>query len=459
MSRKGARKPVSVALTLHDRLDRLHDKWFLREPALLMVITSHELLADPLIHTIRSGRGHIQYNPSYMDGLNDEALENTLKAEAIRILLRHPYRYPPRNAEVSYKASNITLNEYYEGLGLPYRARDFWTDSAHSRCHFEFYYDELLQLTQQQSLAQSAQSSKTSSGHDSQSTANERASSNANANNDADDAESIASSDGPSSAANGGEIAANTPNAAANGDSASSNTIHDVESEIAAENAALWQEDDFMDMKVGELIQYLHSNSDQWGSIKGSLKESILATLKVEIDYRKILSGFRKSIISSDRFLTRFRPSRRYGFQYMGKKTGFTTHLLVGVDTSGSISSKELRVFFSTINRFFRYGIEEVDVQLFDAELQGEPLTMEKAQTSVRIVGRGGTSFAPILAMLKDNTRIYDGLVIFTDGYADKPLVSPSLARKIVWIVNNKSNYERHRQWMESRGRCCYIKA
>jgi predicted metal-dependent peptidase len=94
---------------------------------------------------------------------------------------------------------------------------------------------------------------------------------------------------------------------------------------------------------------------------------------------------------------------------------------------------------------------------MFDSELQGRPVTMKKARKTVNIAGRGGTSFQPILSFFRENTKIYDGLIIFTDGYAPEPDVDAGIKRRTVWVCTNKETYETHRNWMISRGRCCYI--
>jgi len=180
--------------------------------------------------------------------------------------------------------------------------------------------------------------------------------------------------------------------------------------------------------------------------------------IKPDVDYRKVLSGFRASILSSKQTLTRFKPSRRYGFLYMGKRPRFTTGLLVGVDVSASVSDEDVRRFYSTVNRFFKYGIERIDALAFDASLQGEPLELSKARSSIAFTGRGGTNFQPIIDFFHMNRNSYDGLILFTDGYAPKPSVDKYDMRRLVWICTNKRCYDQHHDWMDTLGRCCYIR-
>lgn len=213
----------------------------------------------------------------------------------------------------------------------------------------------------------------------------------------------------------------------------------------------LWQEDAWM----AEEVKNLAENTTSWGSLPGNLVDRILAGLKPKLDYRKVLSGFRSSVLCSKRKLTRMRPNRRSGFQYMGSIRQLRTNYLVAVDVSGSISGEDLKYFFSTINRFFKYGVEKIDALTFDTEL-GETVSLSKAQKEFNVKGRGGTDFQPIVNYMAEHPE-YDGLIIFTDGYASKPEVPVKLKGRILWILRSEKEYNDHRSWMRESGRVCFI--
>ena len=128
------------------------------------------------------------------------------------------------------------------------------------------------------------------------------------------------------------------------GDSGKTNAYSDI--------AANWQQDELMAAQVNEVIR----NVKSWGSMPGHLVDQIIASTKARVDYRKILAGFRASILTEKRKLTRMRPNRRFGYDAMGSRYDFTTRMIIGVDCSGSISNDDLKNFYSTINRFFKYG-------------------------------------------------------------------------------------------------------
>jgi predicted metal-dependent peptidase len=355
----------------------------------MMGLLSHRLKANSRIKSFRSGQGIIEYNPQYAKFLNKQQLEERLKVEVFRILLRHPYRCY-HNRENAYRASNITLNENYQLKELMFKATDFWEENEYSNQNFEFYYRELEKFNFSRDAEQ-----------------------------EPDESSSMAVSE-------------------------------------PKEASELWQEDQFMAEKIKSILEWSHSNM-QWGTMPGNFVQTLIASLRPVIDYRKILSAFRATVLSSDKMLTRFKPSRRYGFSYMGKKNQFTTGILIAVDVSASISDDDVEVFYSVINRFFKYGIKSIDVLQFDATVKEPLLTMQKAKESINVHGRGGTDFQPVIDFFEKSKKRYDGLIIFTDGYAPAPAMSQHSIRKTLWICDNKENYDEHEKWMEKCGRCCWV--
>ena len=206
----------------------------------------------------------------------------------------------------------------------------------------------------------------------------------------------------------------------------------------AVEEAGLWEEDQLAAEQVKETVRRAQ-RSKQWGSLSGGLKDEIEATTIVRIDYRTILSGFRASVLCSKRRLTRMIPSRRYGFQYMGSKRDFATRLLVAIDVSGSVDDRQVAQALSIINRFFKYGVENVDVIQFDVDINGEVLPMKKAKKSIKIEGRGGTDFQAAINYFLSNK--YDGLIMITDGYAAEPKLPKSFYGNILWMLYDEGTY------------------
>lgn len=383
-------------MTVGDRIKTLSQDWFLTEPLLFAVLCTHAIKRnDNMGCDMRCGKGVIEYNPERLEHFDDNQLALRLKAEVVRIILKHPYQRQPYNPrrDVMRLSSDLTLSDNLEGMdtiGLePPSIFDIERDQA-----FEQYYSlmagQVLQLEQ-----------------------------NADADGIPIDMDLPSSSQGDGSE---GEITKSMLEADA--------------------GASLWEEDELMSEKVNHEIETAQ-RTNQWGSLGGDLKSLIESTLVSKQNFRAILSQFRASILSTKRHLTRMRPNRRYGFDAMGSQYAYSTRLLVAVDVSGSVPDEDIRKFLAVINRFFKQGIESIEVIEFDSKITTEkPILLKQASNSIRVTGRGGTDFQPAIDYYYEHEE-YDGLVFLTDGYAAKPKLPDNKRHKpLAWILTTNGGNE-----------------
>ncbi|MDY6804398.1 MAG: VWA-like domain-containing protein [Cyanobacteriota bacterium] len=427
------------------RIARIVEKWLLVEPLLLAVWTSHALVCEPRIQTIRVRRGRIEYNPEFIEQLSDRHLEATLRFEALRILLKHPYSRRQAHSAISYAASNLTLQEYLQ-TELPFpRARDVFGDRSYDKQFFEFYYHQLLDRQSPTGPTPSPASETPNVG---------------------------LRAGGLETRAGGletGEVAPMSPAAESElSESMAATTlvkgdgppvllsVYTDPSLSGVENTNQWDRDELLSDRLDDLVKMAQAN-ESWGSIGGKLREQILANLHPKLDYRAVLRKFRTSILSQQRRLTRMKPNRRYGFDYMGSRREFTTRLLFAIDVSGSMGTEELRQGFSVVNRFFNYGVEAIDVIQFDAEITTDAMTFRRARREVQLTGRGGTNFDPVLAYLEEH-RDYDGLIIYTDGYAPCPEPPQNRRTRILWLFVSEAHYRSCYPNLEHLGQGAYLK-
>ncbi len=435
------------------RISNIVEKWYLLEPFFFIIWTTHELSINPNLQTIRVGQGKIEYNPTFIETLDDKTLYQVMQFEVMRIILKHPYLRRKENATVAYLASNITIQEYLN-TSLPFpRAKDFFPQEQFEQKYFEFYYHQLLKLLDESSSSSpSNQDSTGGSGSSEESNSpgggkgtptagdNESGTSNAKAPEKEEEEEQEMSD--PSGG--GGET-----------EKTDLGGYTDPE-QTGAENAETWDANEYYANQINEKIEDVQQGN-LWGTVPYRLQELILATLKPKINYRDVLKSFRASILSVKRILTRMRPSRRYEFLYMGSRRDFCTKLLFAVDVSGSVSSADLRNAFSIVNRFFKYGIEQIDVIQFDTVVKDKPLVMKKARPKIGVIGRGGTDFQAVMDYI-DQEKDYDGLIIFTDGYAPVPKPPKNKRTRILWLFNNERNYVNMEKLIKPIGRATFIK-
>lgn len=383
-------------MTVGDRIKTLSQDWFLTEPLLFAVLCTHAIKRnDNMGCDMRCGKGIIEYNPDRLEHFDDNQLALRLKAEVVRIILKHPYQRQPYNPrrDVMRLSSDLTLCDNLDGMdtiGLePPRIFDIERDQA-----FEQYYSlmagQVLQLEQ---------------------------------NADAD----------------GIPIDMDLPSSGQGDGSEGDITKSMLEADAGA---SLWEEDELMSEKVNHEIETAQ-RTNQWGSLGGDLKALIESTLVSKQNFRAILSQFRASILSTKRHLTRMRPNRRYGFDAMGSQYAYSTRLLVAVDVSGSVPDEDIRKFLAVINRFFKQGIERIEVIEFDSKITTEkPILLKQASNSIRVTGRGGTNFQPAIDYYYEHEE-YDGLVFLTDGFAARPVVPDNKRHKpLAWILTTNGGNE-----------------
>ena len=375
---------------MQERYTHILERWFITEPPLFQVLCIHELVPNTqMACPLRSGRKKLEYHPDIVREMSDEGLEEALRAEAVRLLLKHPYERRPEGCSQKAMglASNLVVGDNYK----------------HPRFRIETPQDMGLQSGMNYEwYARMVETMPEGSG---------------NGKGDANDDESQK-------------------------DSGQSNKYRDL--------AELWDEDELTVQMINEVI----NTTKSWGSLGGNFAEMLKASVKAKINWRNIFAGFRASIISSKRKLTRMRPNRRTGFENMGSVRRFDTKLLVAVDVSGSISTKSLEYFYGVINSAFKYGFESIDVIQFDCGVRAVH-NLKKVIKDVAIVGRGGTSFQEPIDYAHENG--YDGLVVLTDGYAPEPDIPDGFKTGILWVCENESCLSHHKHWMEKSGRTCVM--
>ena len=374
---------------MQERYTHILERWFITEPPLFAILCMHELVQNTQMSCpLRSGRKRLEYNPDIVAEMSDHALEEALRAEAVRLLLKHPYERRPEGCtqKAMGLASNLVVGDNYKHPRFRIETpEDMGLKTGMS---YEWY----ARMVEQKGESEGSKE--------------------------------------PDADGNSGSVGA------------AGDKYRDL--------AELWDEDELTVQMINEVI----NTTKSWGSLGGNFAEILQASVKAKINWRNIFAGFRASIISSKRKLTRMRPNRRTGFDNMGSVRRFDTKLLVAVDVSGSISTESLKYFYGVINSAFRYGFESIDVIQFDCGVRAVH-NLKKVIRDVAIAGRGGTSFQEPIDYAHENQ--YDGLVILTDGFAPEPTIPAGFKTGILWVCENESCLKQHRKWMEKTGRTCVM--
>ena len=419
-------------MTSEKRLSAIIKNWFITEPLLFSVVTTHHLVNnDGLTVPMRSGRKCIEFSDLLTSGLSDAQLTDFLKIEAYRILLKHPYARQPYKANPTalQLASDVIISKYFtppsgiETSGVVYiksqawrfSTLDFplgkrWADTDELR-----FYQRNLQVDRHTGLLKTVDDLTFEQWY-------KRL------------------------------LFLIRETSAGGGQASGAGALSDYDLSAVTESAELWQEDENAQKQIDDNIKKADIENG-WGETGGNLVRTLQDQADFSFDYRRALTRFRANIVSVNRRLTRMKPSRRYGFAAMGSRYERKADILIAVDVSGSITDESFARFYHAIkNFFFLKIIENIDLIFFDVNLKNtKPVKFTKNFNLTEITGRGGTNFQPPIDYFLENRSRYSGMIIFTDGEGDVPKISGAVGNSaILWILDSRLAYEKSRWWIES---------
>ena len=421
-------------MDIQSRIKKITSSWFYEKPLLFSTLCTHQIVPNENINIpMRTGQLRIEYSPQIVSNFSEEQLQNALQVECYRILLGHPYQRQPYNAQkgVLSISSDVIINQlsiktdlqkYTNELpGIMYlknQAIRFhilthplgikWIGSPELQFfqrnlqieHDTGYFFSVDDLTFEQWYTKILFLMKETS------IAGESAGSSDSQNNNLD------------------------------------------------EISELWQENEQSLQDIKNQIKKA-KDDDDFDGIGGKVIRAIQKSCDFSFDYRRALTQFRQTIVSPERKLTRMRPSRRYGFKAMGSRYERKANILIAVDVSGSITDESFDHFYHAINNFFFLGlIEKIDLIFFDVNLKNtKPITFTKKVNLSEIKGRGGTNFQPAIDFYIENKSIYSGMILFTDGEGNPPVINIPKAN-ILWILESRIAYEKSKQWINLINGC-----
>ena len=418
-------------MTSEKRLSAIIKNWFITEPLLFSVVTTHHLvLNDELSVPMRTGRQCIEFSGLLTGNLSDAQLTDYLKIEAYRILLKHPYARQPYKANPTalQLASDVIISKYFtppsgiETAGIIYLKSQAWRFSTldfplgkrWANTEELRFYQRNLQVDRNSGLLKTVDDLTFEQWY-------KRL------------------------------LFLIRETSAGGGEASGAGALSDYDLSAVTESAELWQEDENAQKQIDDKIKKADIENG-WGETGGNLVRTLQEQADFSFDYRRALTRFRANIVSVNRRLTRMKPSRRYGFAAMGSRYERKADILIAVDVSGSITDESFARFYKAIkNFFFLKIIENIDLIFFDVNLKNtKPLKFTKNLNLSEITGRGGTNFQPPIDYFLENRNRYSGMIIFTDGEGDVPKVSGAIGNSsILWILDSRLAYEKSRWWID----------
>ena len=171
------------------------------------------------------------------------------------------------------------------------------------------------------------------------------------------------------------------------------------------------------------------------GNVPGEIEGVIIVEEIVppKFDWRGYIRRF--TGVSTKVFTKKIRrkENRRYE-ENPGLKIKMRQHMLLAIDTSGSVSNTELQEFMGEIHHIYKAG---VDVTIMQCDTSIRSIEAYKGKNEINVVGRGGTEFDPVLDYYNANQKKYTSLVYFTDGECYTSVVPKG---NILWVLSERSS-------------------
>ena len=188
---------------------------------------------------------------------------------------------------------------------------------------------------------------------------------------------------------------------------------------------------------VKSLSQEVH------GKISGEISAELKKSYEQEIDWRAYLFQFMTGLRRDD--FNFFPPNKKHIWRNIYLPTLGSpgpNHIIVSIDTSGSMSQKLLEKIISEIDSLRQLSeckltIIQCDFLIKNVKTYDSWELTEEIFNSYTIKGRGGTSLIPpfkwIVDYIKSGNQIPDGLIYLTDGFGDIPKQEPFFP--CLWIA------------------------
>jgi predicted metal-dependent peptidase len=325
-------------------------------------------------------------NEEFWTGLSDDHKMGLLKHELLHIAFGHLTSFSSfSNKKLANVAMDMEINQYIEDSWLPeggIRIEDYEDLKLDKKAGCRYYYDQLLRLQDEKDK-------------------------NGTTGNDAMD-----------------KLLDNV----ASGNIPDHSTWEEFEDMTDAEKKLI-------EKQVQKILQDAKEQTvKKRGTVPGEIEGLIVVEefTAPKFDWKGYLRRF--TGVSTKVFTKKIRrkENRRYE-DNPGLKIKMRQHMLLAIDTSGSVSDTELAEFMNEIHHIYKVGVDITVVQCDTSIKSIEPY---KGKNEINVFGRGGTEFDPVLDYYNANLKKYTSLVYFTDGEC---YTSVRPKGKVLWVLSERS--------------------
>jgi predicted metal-dependent peptidase len=354
-----------------------------RESFYAHVISSLTRIFHPQIETLavsfKDERLFLSINPDFfVVKLSENERIGVLKHEVLHILFKHLFRGNRKESFLENVAADLVVNQYVDPWPLPEGAlllTTFPELNLLAGQTMEYYYNELLKLLNPNAQALYPKSLEA--------------------------------------------LSACRNNTGARG-------IHDFWSSTSS------------DRTINRVIKDAKAKSLDFGNLPLDVQRAIdLTTSTSKISWKQVLRLFNASCGRTVLRSTRRKESKRFEGN-PGSKIKKLKRIVVAIDTSGSIDTETLSLFWNEIQQIYRTGTSITVVEC-DARIHST-YELRKMRTLPSLKGGGGTNFNPVIEWVNLQSG-YTGLIYFTDGFGPNSI---KCKVPVLWCVYGPNENTNH---------------
>ena len=325
-------------------------------------------------------------NEEFWTGLSDDHKMGLLKHELLHIAFGHLVSFSSfSNKKLANVAMDMEINQYIQASWLPeggINIDDYTDIQLDRKAGCRYYYDQLLRL----------QDEKDKNG------------------------------------STGDQAMDNLLDNIASGDIPDHSTWEEFEDMSEAEKKLI-------EKQVQKILQDAKEQTiKKRGNVPGEIEGLIVLdeVTKAKFDWKGYLRRFTGT--STKIFTKKIRRKENYRYEdNPGLKIKMRQHMLLAIDTSGSVSNDELTEFMNEIHHIHKAG---VDITIIQCDTSIRSIEPYKGKNDLKVHGRGGTEFDPVLDYYNANLKKYTSLVYFTDGEC---YTSVKPRNRVLWVLSERS--------------------
>lgn len=442
----------------------------MQEPYYGILLSSMDRVPDPKVGTIGVARfGNVfklHYNPDFINKFNTDTVLELLKHECLHLALGHfislkdkengdEQRHKHINAALDLEANcYIDRSKVDPAAGGLFCADFGFRTQLGSREYFDLLAQKAQQQQQQQAQAQNPQQPCNGGlGGNSQSQSQTQSQSQNRLQSGSTGQQNSQNQNSQSSSSQGSQSQSN-PQGSSPGSQAGS-SVMDVSNGVEElvnskgqvfDDHSMWpdceteQEVEALQQVIDDMVEFAAEEVEKKqgfipGELVGKIRKIRERKPRPVCDWKRHFRRFCGNEFTEDIKKSRKRESKRFP-DAAGNRHRRKSHILVAIDTSGSVSMPEYDEFMKQIRTLSEKATFHV-VEC-DTIIQHEYDFTGRQNTSLH--GGGRTSFEPPIEMFLKDRRKYDALVYFTDGYADIPENTP---KETLWVISSKGDHNR----------------